>query len=88
MQNDFVSRPGMEPIPFSPDDTLIGVKNPASLGGGDSSMAMAFRENTRAITKLEQTVSKGQVKSTQQIASLIDETTKGQNKLYQEFRSL
>ena len=33
--NDFISRPGQEPVPFSPDDTIIGVKNPSrGLGGG------------------------------------------------------
>ena len=32
--NDFVMRPGQEPISFSSQDTIIGVKNPGSLGGG------------------------------------------------------
>lgn len=86
MQNDFVSRPGMEPIPFSPDDTLIGVKNPARLGGGgNSQIAIAITNQTRAMNKLEQTISKGQVQSTQQRQSMIDITTHGQNKLYRGF---
>jgi len=86
MQNDFVSRPGMEPIPFSPDDTLIGVKNPARLGGGgNSQIAMAITNQTRATTKLEQTISKGQEKSTQQTETLIAELIKGQTKLTRAF---
>ena len=32
-ENDFVSRPGMSPVSFSPQDTIIGVKNPGALGG-------------------------------------------------------
>ena len=32
--NDFISRPGSAPTTFSPDDTIIGVKNPAALGAG------------------------------------------------------
>ncbi|MCK5266807.1 MAG: phage tail tape measure protein [Spirochaetes bacterium] len=32
--NDFISRPGSAPVSFSPDDTIIGVKNPEKLGGG------------------------------------------------------
>jgi hypothetical protein len=36
--NDFVYRPGRPPIAFSPQDTLIGVKDPSSLGG--TSMAL------------------------------------------------
>lgn len=32
--NDFISRPGSAPVAFSPDDTIIGVKNPAALGAG------------------------------------------------------
>ncbi len=31
---DFIQRPGQAPTPFSSQDTIIGVKNPASLGGG------------------------------------------------------
>jgi hypothetical protein len=87
MQNDFVYRPGMEPVPFSPDDTLIGVKDPAILGGGggNSQIAMAITNQTRAMNKLEQTISKGQVQSTQQRQSMIDATTHGQNKLYRGF---
>jgi len=27
-------RPGQSAVSFSPDDTIIGVKNPGSLGGG------------------------------------------------------
>jgi len=33
-QNDFVARPGQAPIAFSPDDTIIGVKDISKLGGG------------------------------------------------------
>ncbi len=33
MVNDFISRPGMGTQSFSPDDTIIGIKNPSSLGG-------------------------------------------------------
>ena len=32
-QDDFISRPGTGIIPFSSSDTLIGTKNPGSLGG-------------------------------------------------------
>lgn len=32
--NDFIQRPGQSPTAFSPNDTIIGVKNPASLSGG------------------------------------------------------
>jgi hypothetical protein len=32
-KNDFVMRPGQPAVPFSSSDTLIGVKNPGSLGG-------------------------------------------------------
>lgn len=31
---DFVMRPGQGAVPFSPQDTLIGVKDPSKLGGG------------------------------------------------------
>ena len=34
LMNDFVYRPGQPPIPFNPNDTIVGVKNPAGLGGG------------------------------------------------------
>ena len=85
-QQDFVSRPGMNPIPFSTDDTIIGTKNPAGLGGGgNSQIAMAITNQTRAMNKLEQTISKGQAQSTRQRQSMIDATTKGQNKLYRGF---
>jgi hypothetical protein len=33
-EQDFVQRPGQAPTSFSPNDTIIGVKDPASLGGG------------------------------------------------------
>ena len=33
--NDFVQRPGQAPTSFSPSDTIIGVKEPGSLGGGN-----------------------------------------------------
>ena len=33
-KNDFLMRPGKNAVSFSPDDTIIGVKNPGSLGGG------------------------------------------------------
>lgn len=32
--DDFVMRPGQGAVSFSPNDTLIGVKDPSSLGGG------------------------------------------------------
>lgn len=32
--NDFISRPGAPMMPFSPDDTIIGVKQPEKLMGG------------------------------------------------------
>jgi len=31
---DFVMRPGHSPVSFSPDDTIIGMKNPGMMGGG------------------------------------------------------
>ena len=40
-QDDFVFRPGQPPVPFNPKDTLIGVKNPAALGGGVDPNAIA-----------------------------------------------
>ena len=46
---------------------------------------MAITNQTRAMDKLEQTISKGQAQSTQQRQSMIDATTKGQNKLYRGF---
>jgi|10_taG_2_1085330.scaffolds.fasta_scaffold00905_8 hypothetical protein len=39
--DDFVYRPGKPPIPFNPKDTIVGVKNPASLGGGVDTNALA-----------------------------------------------
>ena len=33
--NDFVQRPGQSPTAFSPADTIIGTKDPSSLGGGN-----------------------------------------------------
>jgi len=33
-EDDFISRPGQSPVSFSPDDTIIGVKDTSSLGGG------------------------------------------------------
>ena len=33
IKNDFISRPGMSPTSFSPNDTIIGVKNPGAMGG-------------------------------------------------------
>ena len=32
VENDFVSRPGQSPVSFSPQDTIVGVKNTAALG--------------------------------------------------------
>lgn len=34
IQQDFVMRPGQGAVSFSPQDTLIGVKDPSKLGGG------------------------------------------------------
>lgn len=31
--DDFISRPGQSPVSFNPQDTIIGVKNPGSIGG-------------------------------------------------------
>ena len=39
--DDFVYRPGQPPIPFNSKDTIVGVKNPASLGGGVDPNAIA-----------------------------------------------
>ena len=39
--DDFVYRPGKPPMPFNPRDTIVGVKNPASLGGGVDTNALA-----------------------------------------------
>jgi hypothetical protein len=36
VHTDFIMRPGQPAASFSPDDTIIGVKNPESLGGGGS----------------------------------------------------
>ena len=40
VQNDFVQRPGQAPTPFSPDDTIIGVKG---AGGGDKMVGLMER---------------------------------------------
>ena len=40
VQNDFVQRPGQAPTPFSPDDTIIGVKG---AGGGDKMIGLMER---------------------------------------------
>jgi len=53
--------------------------------GGGAKVLMAITNQTRAMDKLEQTISKGQAQSTQQRQSMIDATTKGQNKLYKGF---
>ena len=34
-QNDFISRPGLGVTSFSPQDTIIGVKNPGAIGGSN-----------------------------------------------------
>lgn len=37
-RNDFVMRPGQSPVNFSPDDTIIGIKDPSKLGGNGSTI--------------------------------------------------
>ena len=53
--------------------------------GGGAKVLMAITNQTRAMDKLEQTISKGQAQSTKQRQSMIDATTHGQNKLYRGF---
>ncbi len=53
--------------------------------GGGAKVLMAITNQTRAMDKLEQTISKGQAQSTQQRQSMIDATTKGHNQLYRGF---
>jgi hypothetical protein len=36
IKNDFVMRPGQGAVSFSPDDTIIGVKDTSKLGGGNN----------------------------------------------------
>ena len=36
--NDFIQRPGQSPTSFSPNDTIIGVKDPSQLFGGGSNI--------------------------------------------------
>ena len=38
--NDFIQRPGQAPTSFSPDDTVIGVKDTGSLGGGSGTIIL------------------------------------------------
>ena len=33
--HDFISRPGQAPLKFSPQDTIMGVKNPSKMGGAN-----------------------------------------------------
>jgi hypothetical protein len=40
--DDFIIRPGSGAVPFSPDDTIIGVKNPGALGGGGITINNTF----------------------------------------------
>jgi len=38
--NDFLMRPGQAPIAFSPDDTIMGIKDSSKLGGGSISIVI------------------------------------------------
>ena len=40
VHNDFIQRPGQAATSFSPDDTVIGVKDTASLGGGNGTIVL------------------------------------------------
>jgi hypothetical protein len=51
-QDDFVQRPGQKATPFSPQDTIIGVKDPSKLGGGAVNMAPVTSELSKHTTLL------------------------------------
>ena len=40
--NDFISRPGSPPAKFSPEDTIIGVKDPSALNGGGKGLSIVI----------------------------------------------
>ena len=44
MQQDFLSRPGQRPIPFSPNDNIIGVKDLRTLGVGSEETVGAIKQ--------------------------------------------
>ena len=50
--DDFVQRPGQAPTAFSPQDTIIGVKDPSKLGGGAVNMAPVTNELSKHTTLL------------------------------------
>jgi len=45
-RNDFISRPGQADVNFSPQDTIIGVKDPSKLFGGGSSVNITINNPT------------------------------------------
>ena len=42
ISQDFISRPGMQPIPFSSEDTIIGMKQLRGLGKGETTINIEY----------------------------------------------
>lgn len=65
-------------------EVILNPIQQSQFGGGADAM-MAITDNTRATTKLEQTISKGQSHSSKQTETLIAELIKGNTKLTRAF---
>jgi len=55
---DFISRPGQAPASFSPQDTIIGVKDPTKLGSTNITINNPVIRDGSDITKLANEVSR------------------------------
>jgi hypothetical protein len=90
MQQDFLSRPGQRPIPFSPNDNIIGVKDLKTLRGGSEETVQTLKALMTVVEKTNKTVDRQLAESsamTKQVANeintlaraLADQTTKSSN---------
>jgi hypothetical protein len=90
MQQDFLSRPGQRPIPFSPNDNIIGVKDLKTLRGGSEETVQTLKALMTVVEKTNKTVDRQLAENsamTKQVANeintlaraLADQTTKSSN---------
>jgi hypothetical protein len=79
MQQDFLSRPGQRPIPFSPNDNIIGVKDLRTLGAGSEETVGAIRQLMTVVENTGRSMGKQLAESktiTQQMMNELNNYTK------------
>jgi len=79
MQQDFLSRPGQRPIPFSPNDNIIGVKDLRTLGVGSEETVSAIKDLMTVVENTGRSMGKQLAESktiTQQMMNELNNYTK------------